>query len=87
MSDDLVKRLRAFAQGCRGSMWQSRDKTIELMDTAADRIEGLEVKLAKVVDAFEKLGRLGNGDRYGNSDGNKIACAALAELKGQDDDI
>lgn len=41
MSDDLVKRARHFAQGCRGSMWQSRDTTIELMDKLADRIVAL----------------------------------------------
>ena len=31
----LVKRLRNFADGCRGSMWQSRDETITLMDAGA----------------------------------------------------
>ena len=29
---------------------------------------------------MEKLARLGNGDRYGNSDGNMIARTTLAEL-------
>jgi hypothetical protein len=28
-------------------------------------------------DALEKLARLGNGEHYGNSDGNMIARAAL----------
>ena len=37
----LVHRLRAFAAGCRGSMWQSRDETIRLCDEAADLIEAL----------------------------------------------
>jgi hypothetical protein len=46
-------------------------------------IEALEAKVAKAVDALEKLARLGNGDRYGNSDGNMIARAALAELRGR----
>jgi len=32
---------------------------------------------------LEKLARLGNGDRYGNSDGNMIARTTLAELKGE----
>lgn len=31
--------------------------------------------------ALEKLARLGNGEHYGNSDGNMIAHAALAELE------
>lgn len=33
---------------------------------------------AGLVEALEKLARLGNGDKYGNSDGNLIAQAALA---------
>ena len=37
----LVARLRMFAIGCRGSMWQSRDETIRLCDEAADVIEAL----------------------------------------------
>jgi ABC-type uncharacterized transport system ATPase component len=52
-------------------------------DLAADRIEELEAKLAKAVETLEKLARLGNGDRYGNSDGNMIARTTLAELKGE----
>jgi hypothetical protein len=32
---------------------------------------------AKLVAALEKLARLGNGEHYGNSDGNMIARAAL----------
>jgi len=35
------------------------------------------------VETLEKLARLGNGDRYGNSDGNMIARATLAILKGE----
>jgi len=43
----------------------------------------LKAKLAKAVETLEKLARLGNGDRYGNSDGNMIARATLAILKGE----
>lgn len=50
------------------------------------RIEELEAQLAKAVEALEKLARLGNGDRYGNSDGNMIARTTLAELTGGPDD-
>ena len=39
-----------------------------------DRIMYLQV-------ALEELARLGNGDKYGNSDGNMIARNALAQLK------
>ena len=60
-----------------------RDETFALM---LDRVQTAEDKLAKAVEALEKLARLGNGDRYGNSDGNTIARATLAELKGGKDE-
>ena len=37
-------------------------------------------KVRELVRALEKLSCLGNGDRPGNSDGNRIAQAALAAL-------
>ena len=36
-----------------------------------------------LVEALEKLARLGNGDRYGNSDGNIIAQEALSRYKAE----
>ena len=53
MSDDLVKRLRdhiAVSFDDRGHVFE--DET--LCDDAADRIEELEAKLAKVVEVAEK---------------------------------
>jgi hypothetical protein len=35
----------------------------------------------EAVEALEKLARLGNGDQYGNSDGNRIAQQALAKIR------
>lgn len=35
------------------------------------------------LEALEKLARLGNGDQYGNSEGNMIAQAALAKATGE----
>ena len=35
----------------------------------------------ELVEALERLARLGNGDNYGNSIGNEIARAALAKLE------
>ena len=50
------------------------------------RIEELEVELEIALEALEKLARLGNGDHYGNSEGNMIARNAIAVLKGETDD-
>ena len=36
----------------------------------------------ELVEALEKLARLGNADQYGNSEGNTIAQAALAKARG-----
>lgn len=35
----------------------------------------------ELVEALERLARLGNGDSYGNSIGNEIAKAALKKLE------
>ena len=48
-----------------------------------NRIEELEANLEEAVGSLEKLARLGNGDLYGNSDGNMIARITLAKLKGE----
>jgi hypothetical protein len=74
MSDDLAKQLRAFdfitMQGCGDDLRQA----------AADRIEELQTKLAKAVEALESIaGKVPYAD-----DPWDIARDALAELKGQD---
>ena len=38
--------------------------------------------VTELVEALEKLARLGNGEHYGNSDGNMIALTALSKYKG-----
>jgi hypothetical protein len=63
----------------KGDGKRAEDVTGEL----ADRIEAMTAKLAKAVEALDRLARLGNGDRYGNSEGNVIARATLAEIKGE----
>jgi len=47
------------------------------------KIVELEKQNAKLVKALEKLSRLGNGDKVGNSIGNQIAIAALKEVQGE----
>ena len=83
MSDDLVDRLRAFAADCRGSKWQSREKTILLCDSAADeiaalqaRVAELEAKLAKAVSTLEYIA---------DTLALYSAKECLAELTGWDD--
>ena len=41
----------------------------------------LEAENQRLREALERLARLGNGDHYGNSDGNMIARAALKDTK------
>ena len=36
-----------------------------------------------MLEALDKLARLGNGLEYGNSDGNRIAQAAIAKVRGR----
>ena len=62
------------------------DEMIVMIADMADRIEELEAKLAKAVEGFEELARIGNGDCYGSSLGNMIAKEYLAELTGGNDE-
>jgi hypothetical protein len=69
MSDNLVKRLRDTA-------FSTETTERNLMSAAADRIEGLEAKLAKAVWALEKI-------NVGEGWAAHIARINLEELKGQ----
>jgi len=88
VSKELTDKMRAklaagFAAGDQAELLEAaRQDAKEAEAYAAE----LEAKLAKAVETLEKLARLGNGDRYGNSDGNMIARATLAILKGEIDD-
>lgn len=55
--DDLKARLLAFAQGCRSSMWQSRDETIRLMEEAAEAITDLEALVGELGEALRPFAR------------------------------
>ncbi|RLA39220.1 MAG: hypothetical protein DRR06_19460 [Gammaproteobacteria bacterium] len=46
-------------------------------------VKELEAENTALVEALEKLARLGNGDHYGNSDGNVIAQKALLQSEGE----
>ena len=48
---------------------------------ACDHIDRLEAENKRLRDALEKLSRLGNEPHLGNSEGNKIAQAALKGTK------
>ena len=67
MTDDLLKRL-----------WES-DEASALTNQAARRIEEVEAKLTKAVEALERI-ELSTDTREQGS----IAMATLAKLKGED---
>jgi hypothetical protein len=46
---------------------------------AAAELRRLHEVNQELLSALEKLARLGNGERYGNSDGNMIARAAITK--------
>jgi len=48
-------------------------------EPAAAELRRLHEVNQELLDALEKLARLGNGDHYGNSEGNMIARAAIAK--------
>ncbi len=53
-----------------------------LCGEAADELRRLHAVNADLLETLEKLARLGNGEHYGNSDGNMIARAAIAKATG-----
>lgn len=95
MSDDLVKRLRNTPNWMREGFqdWKDNVRTYDRAPfEAADRIEELEAKLAKVVEAADAMavaieGQIGV---YDASEDEVVAlhnyCTTLTELKRQDDE-
>lgn len=81
-----VEQLRVQLAGCGVAAMQNTEATIK--DRLADGDYGYSASysdVCKAVDremlyrgALEKLAKLGNGDQYGNSDGNVIAYTALS---------
>ena len=64
----LADWLEAHMPTCPPTTW----------DVAAELRRLHEVN-TELLGALEKLARLGNGEHYGNSDGNMIARAAIAK--------
>ena len=69
-------------QGTRAELEAMQAEGWPLVDARAERIKELEAKLAKAVEALVQI----VGKRYYADDPWGIANAALAELKGQDDE-
>ena len=90
MSDNLVKRLRDCANGIGDFKNDLGD--FGLCDTAADRIEELEAKLAKAVEALTQLVieydevDLAYDEPKSMTAAYNVASGTLAELKGETDD-
>lgn len=63
-----------------GSNEYSPDHNTEIIDRAESIAKACNAHEA-LVEALEKLARLGNGEQYGNSDGNMIAREALEKVK------
>ena len=49
---------------------------------ASQELRRLHEVNAELLETLEKLARLGNGERYGNSEGNVIARTAIAKAEG-----
>ena len=91
MTDDLVKRLTIKAGVMEMGEKIAWGSDTSLMREAADRIEELEAKLAKAVDALDWIGNhmvmsmaLDQGDLCMMM--KQHARATLAELKGEKDE-
>ena len=65
--------------------WLDETETeyLEPLNHVAAELRRLHALNQELLEALQKLAKLGNGDRYGNSDGNMIARAAIAKAEGQ----
>lgn len=59
-----------------------RELGIETVEQLRAKVQP-DPRVAVAVEALEKLARLGNGDRHGNSIGNCIAIDALKQIAAQ----
>jgi hypothetical protein len=84
MNDDLVKRLRDCANGFGNFKNDLGD--FGLCDTAANRIEELEAKLAKAVEVLGMAFRYNTAMHGGAGEYNKLIKETLAELTGDKDE-
>lgn len=74
-----IERLAKMAQETTPDQWVSIFSELhEQIVDLEQQLEAAERRNAELVEALEKLARLGNGDHYGNSQGNMIAREALA---------
>lgn len=70
-----IRCTRALGRACR-------ELGIETVEQLKARLAH-DPRVAVAVEALEKLARLGNGDRHGNSIGNCIAIDALKQIAAQ----
>jgi len=63
--------------------YSTGDKHQRDVEQAAAELRRLHQVNAELLAALDKLARLGNGDRYGNSIGNTIAQEAIAKATGE----
>jgi hypothetical protein len=84
MNDDLVTRLRDCANGFGNFKNDLGD--FGLCDTAANRIEELEAKLAKAVEVLGMAFRYNTAMHGGAGEYNKLIKETLAELTGDKDE-
>ena len=73
------KNLAPMSERSDGKTW--RESFNDLVGELVDFARRLERERDVAVEALEKLAPLGNGDKYGNSDGNRIAIDALRAIE------
>ena len=86
---DIDNRLKEIIERHNGGLnsknWKDRNIQEFMINAPSDvkyLLDALELSHSRervLRDALEKLARLGNGDRYGNSVGNEIAQDALKQ--------
>ena len=76
MTDTLIGCVQHDCKHCKEQAAKLEELTAENKQLQRD-FTYIKHRRDALLVALEKLARLGNGDRYGNSEGNAIAIAAL----------
>jgi len=70
-------------EGCVTKPAYRVDEAAARLDSQTLTIRWLEIQREELLVALNKLARLGNGDEYGNSIGNRIAQDVIARVNGK----
>ena len=81
--DDMKTQPEALRLADQLDLYATGDNHQRDIEQASAELRRLHESNQELLAALEKLARLGNGERYGNSEGNVIARTAINKAEGE----